>query len=71
MASTKAKIVVGNVRFLYHYDTEFDEHSIKVYVNGKYQEDRTYYTDDKQDALDTMQFMAREEQRNQKKGIPS
>jgi len=30
---------------------------VKVHVNGKYSEAETYYTDDKADALDTMEHM--------------
>lgn len=29
------------------------EYVVKVYINGKYSEDDTYYTDDKEDAINT------------------
>ncbi len=35
-----------------------DEWAVKVYVDGKYKEDPTYYTDDKDDAIATMKHMA-------------
>ena len=37
---------------------ETDEWVVKVYINGKYSEHATYYTDDKKDALDTMKAMS-------------
>jgi hypothetical protein len=39
---------------------ETDEWVVKVYVDGKYKEDSTYYTDDKEDAIATMKHMAKE-----------
>ena len=43
-----------------------NEWLVKVYVNGKYSEDKTYYTDDKQDAIDTAKIMMGD---FQKKGL--
>ena len=37
-----------------------DEWIVKVFVNGKYDEGKTYYTDDKQDAINTMKQMKKE-----------
>lgn len=37
-----------------------DEWVVKVFVNGKYDEDKSYYTDDRQDAIDTMKQMKKE-----------
>lgn len=34
-----------------------DEWKVNVFINGKYDEDATYYTDDKEDAKDTMKAM--------------
>ena len=36
---------------------ETDEWVAKVYINGKYNEDATYYTDDKEDAITTKDHM--------------
>ena len=36
---------------------ETNEWVVKAYYNGKYDEESTYYTDDKQDAVDTMKAM--------------
>ena len=49
------KIVLSTVR-----KVETDEWVVKVYINGKYQEGPTYYTDDKDDAIATMKHMAKE-----------
>ena len=40
---------------------DYDEYVIKAYKNGKYYEDASYYTDDWQDALDTLKMMAKRE----------
>jgi len=40
------------------HKVETDEWVVKVYIDGKYNEDATYYTDDKKDALDTMKAMS-------------
>ena len=40
---------------------DYDEYTIRAYKNGKYNEDATYYTDDWQDALDTLKMMAKRE----------
>lgn len=39
---------------------ETDEWVVKVYVDGKYKEGPTYYTDDKEDAIATMKHMTKE-----------
>lgn len=39
---------------------EYDEYTVKVYIDGKYSEDATYYTDSKEDALETMKAMKNE-----------
>lgn len=39
---------------------ETNEFLVKVFINGKYSEDATYYTDDKQDALNTAKLMAQQ-----------
>lgn len=36
---------------------ETNEWLVKVYINGKYSEDSTYYTDDQKDAIDTAKLM--------------
>ena len=40
---------------------DYDEYVVKAYKNGKYDEDASYYTDDWQDALDTLKMMAKRE----------
>ena len=52
------EITVGNVKLKTVKDSETGEWIVKYYENGKFQEGPTYYTDDKQDALDTMADMA-------------
>lgn len=37
-----------------------DEWVVKVHVDGKYNEDATYYTDDKEDAISTMAHMKKQ-----------
>ena len=37
--------------------TETDEWVVKVYVDGKYDENSTYYTNDKADAIMTQKWM--------------
>lgn len=39
---------------------ETGEYVAKVYINGKYSEDKTYYTNDLQDAVDTAKHMKSE-----------
>lgn len=39
---------------------EFGEYVVKVYVNGKYNEDATYYTDDRKDAEETRLTMIKQ-----------
>jgi len=40
---------------------EYGEFIVKEYINGKFREDGSYYTDDWQDAVDTIKSMARNE----------
>ena len=40
---------------------DYDEYTVRAYKNGKYDEAATYYTDDWQDALDTLKMMAKKE----------
>lgn len=40
---------------------DYDEYVVKAYKNGKYYEEASYYTDDWQDALDTLKMMAKRE----------
>ncbi len=37
--------------------SETNEWVVRWYVNGKYDEGKTYYTDDKQDAVNTMKHL--------------
>ena len=43
------------------YDKENDEHIVKVFEDGKENENRNYYTDDRQDAIETLKAMREEE----------
>lgn len=54
----------NNVRLTISRKPETNEWLVKVYVNGKYSEDKTYYTDDKQDAIDTAKTMMGDFQKN-------
>jgi len=56
----------NTVRLTIARKVETNEWLVKVYVNGKYSEDKTYYTDDKQDAIDTAKAMMGD---FQKKGL--
>lgn len=46
---------------------DYDEYVIKEYVNGKLIEDLSYYTDDWEDAVDTLNFIARQKNKNVEK----
>lgn len=46
---------------------ELDEYEVRVWINGKLRETATYFTDDKEDAENTM----REMQRRIEKGLDS
>jgi hypothetical protein len=39
------------------YESEFKEYSCRLFVNGIKQSDATYYTDDRQDAIQTAHAM--------------
>ena len=41
------------------YNPDYQEYVDKLYVDGKYQPDADYFTDDKQDASDTAKAMKR------------
>ena len=45
------------IKFVVKRKVETDEWLVKVYIDGKYDEDATYYTDDKEDAINTMAYM--------------
>ena len=42
----------------------YDEYVVKAYKNGKYNEDATYYTDDWEDAVDTLKDIAKRQNLN-------
>jgi len=52
-------ITVGNVKFDCY--KKQDEYVVRVMVDGKRNEERCYYTDDRADALGTMKLMVEEE----------
>lgn len=41
-------------------DRVWDQWIVKVYRNGRYVEDESYFTDDKNDAEQTMELMAKQ-----------
>ena len=43
---------------------EYDEYVIKAYTDGKYDEEKTYYTDDWEDAVNTLNAMAKQSNKN-------
>jgi len=43
----------GKITLRVLYDREWDEYSVKWYDDGEHDEDKTYYTNDKKDALGT------------------
>ena len=51
-------ITIGDIILKLRRNPEYNEWIVKVYRNGKYSEDESYYTDDKQDAIITMNRMA-------------
>lgn len=63
MKLSKKFATPAKVEFRIARKLETDEWLVKVFVNGQYSEDRTYYTDDEQDARDTMRAMIAEEKR--------
>ena len=46
---------------------EHDEYQVQVFEEGKQNHDRTYFTDDMDDAIETFKAMVEEEERNQDK----
>ncbi len=42
------------------YNAEWEEYRVACYEHGNYSEERTYFTDDKQDAIDTLEYNIRE-----------
>jgi hypothetical protein len=47
----------SNIKLVLKRKAETDEWVVAWYENGKYSEAKTYYTNDKQDAIDTMAFL--------------
>ena len=52
------RLAETQLRLLRKPDT--DEWVVRVYVNGRYDDDKSYYTDDKHDAIETMARMKKE-----------
>ena len=63
MQSTK----IGNVEIKSSYSSEWNEYRINVYENGKMNCDKTYFTDDREDCLDTFEMVVKQERENQSK----
>ena len=47
----------GRVVARVKYCPNWQEYSVNIHVDGVYMPEATYLTDDKQDALDTVQYM--------------
>jgi len=54
----KDEIVVGKVKLKLEKDKGTGEWVVKWIENGKFNDDKSYYTDDKEDAIGTMKDMA-------------
>ena len=50
-------VTKGNIKLVLKKDPATQEFAVRWYEDGKYNEDKAYYTDDKQDAIDTMDDM--------------
>lgn len=48
-------------------DTEWDEYQVQVFENGNLNLERTYHTDDQQDAINTFKTMYDEQKKNEAK----
>ncbi len=42
------------------YNADYEEFRVMPLIKGKHDEQRTYYTDDKKDAIETMMSMVKE-----------
>lgn len=49
-----------NVKFTLFHDKDWEEWQVRVWINNKLDEAKTYHTDDKEDAQDTMICMKKE-----------
>jgi len=62
--ATLKPVTVGNIRLTIKYDREYGEWQLRVYVNGKFNEDRSYFGGGgqagKEDVIATRQFMIME-----------
>ena len=59
----KGVIVAGGMKVRLVYDAIWKEWQVRVYEEGKRIEAATYYTDDKEDAVRTMNEMIRRDNR--------
>ena len=59
MFEKKDEIVKGNVRLVVKKKASTGEWVVRWFDGSKYNDDKSYYTDDKKDAVDTMQAMAK------------
>lgn len=50
-------VTKDNVKLVLKKDPATQEFAVRWYEDGKYDEDKTYYTDDQQDAIVTMNDM--------------
>jgi hypothetical protein len=53
----KNEIIKGNIKLVVKKKSSTGEWVVRWFENGKYIEDKSYFTDDKQDAIDTMKDM--------------
>lgn len=47
----------GSRKVVTHWNTEWQEYQVCLFIDGEWDENSTYYTTDKQDALGTMRAM--------------
>lgn len=57
----KAQTQTNKITYKLKRKVETDEWMAAAYINGKFDDDKTYYTDDKQDAMDTLKDLQKRE----------
>ena len=63
------KGITTTVQMRVRYDNDWEEYVVQVKINGKLNEDKSYHTDDGDDAIGTMHRMLGEAQRNPERYI--
>jgi hypothetical protein len=60
LLSSTSKAAASGTRLSLVRKSDTDEWVVKVFIDGKYDESKSYYTDDKQDAINTMSKMKKD-----------